>query len=338
MAHDAKYKIALVLEDRGSDYTFIKDYAAQKGFECVWRPLENHKDRQATISALSDCEAVIAGGQEFDSEVLHALPNLKIIARFGIGYEKIDITLATKLGIAVTNTPGCMSAGVADLAIALMLGIGRNLTGLDHKIKAGGWDAKFIGNELEGKTVGMVGFGNIAQRLAKYLIGFDCPVLAYDICFAHDHGLPHVKQADLETIARESDYVSLHLPLNKDTTGLIGKDFFAKMKPTAFLINTARGGVVDENEMIAALKEKRIAGVATDVFEQEPLPEGSEMLSLPNCLFTPHIASYTIETASKSAFAAIDNISDLFGGKTPRNILNPGYNHPSQPTASHWNR
>ena len=140
-----------------------------------------------------------------------------------------------------------------------------------------------------------------------------------------NHSLTHVTRVDLDTIARESDYVSLHLPMNESTAGLIGKDFFAKMKPTAFLINTARGGVVDEASMIAALKEKRIAGVATDVFGQEPLPAESALRSFPNCLFTPHIASFTIETASKSAFLAIDNICDLFAGKTPRNILNPGY-------------
>ena len=321
-----KPKVALVLEDRGSDYAYITNYAAEKGFDCVWRPLENHKDKQATINTLKDCDAVIAGGQTFDEEVLSALvPKLKIIARFGIGYEHVDLECAARMGVAVTNTPGCMSAGVADLAIAFMLGIGRHLSQFDNIIKTGGWSSNRIGYDLEGKTVGMVGFGNIAQRLAKYLIGFDCPILAYDIMFCKDHGLPHVKQADLDTIARESDYVSLHLPVTKDTLGMIDKEFIAKMKPTAFLINTARGEVVDENELIIALKEGRIAGYATDVFGTEPLPADSEFRSLPNVIMTPHIGSYTLETATMAASLAIENIDDLFAGKIPRNILNREY-------------
>ncbi|MDR0294159.1 MAG: phosphoglycerate dehydrogenase [Oscillospiraceae bacterium] len=321
-------KIAITLEDRGSDYAFIIRYAAEKGFDCVWRPLEDHKNRMATIDALKDCDAVIAGGSKFDRETLDALrPKLKIIARFGIGYEHVDTAYAAKLGIAVTNTPGCMSGGVADLAVSMILNIGRQLSRLDSSIKAGGWDARFIGNELEGKTVGLVGFGNIAQRVAKYLTGFDCRILAYDVYFNENHGLPNVTRADLGAIARESDYVSLHLPMNQDTAGMIGKDFFAAMKPTAYLINTARGGVVVEADMIEALKSGRIAGAALDVFEHEPLEAGSELRKMQNCIFTPHIASFTYDTVSKSAFLAIDNIDDLFAGKIPRNILNPEYIH-----------
>jgi len=313
-----KAKIALVLEDRGTDYAFVKNYAEQKGFELIWRPLEDHKDRQATIAALKDCDAVVAGGQEYDERVLSALaPKLRIVARFGIGFEHVDLECASRLGVAVTNTPGCMSAGVADLAMALILGIGRRIPQLDRKIKDGGWDARFVGNELEGKTVGLVGYGNIARKLAKYLSGFDCRILKYDIALPECDGL--------DVIARESDYISLHLPATNETRGMIGKGFISKMKPTAFLINTARGEVVDEHEMIAALKENRIAGAALDVFEQEPLPVDSELRSLPNVIFTPHIASYTYETVSKSAFTAIDNIEDLFEGRTPRNILNPDY-------------
>jgi len=319
-------RIAITLEDRGNDYGFVINRAKEKGFECIWRPLENHNDRQATIAALTDCDAVIAGGQIFDAGVLKTLsPKLKIIARFGIGYEHIDMETASALGIAVTNTPGCMSSGVADLAISMMLNIGRQLSRLDQKIKAGGWDPKFTGNELEGKTVGLLGFGNIAQKLAGYLTGFRCPVLAWDINFNSGHGLPNVRQADLETIARECDYISIHLPITKETTGLVDKNFFNKMKPTAFLINTARGGIVVEQDMIEALRTKRIAGAALDVFENEPLPAESELRKFENCIFTPHIASYTIETVSKSAFQAIDNIDDLFAGRTPRNILNKDY-------------
>jgi phosphoglycerate dehydrogenase-like enzyme len=137
--------------------------------------------------------------------------------------------------------------------------------------------------------------------------------------------LAHVTQADLDAIARESDYVSLHLPMTKDTAGMIGKDFFGKMKPTAYLINTARGGVVVEQEMIEALKEGRIAGAALDVFEREPLPADSELRSLQNCVFTPHIASYTYETVAQAAFMAVNSVVDLFAGRLPRNILNPNY-------------
>jgi len=319
-------KIALIIEDRGTDYDYVIRQAAERGFECVWRPLEDHNDKPAIIAALKDCDATIAGGQTFDAEVLDALsPRLKIISRFGIGYEHIDVPHATKLGIAVTNTPGCMSAGVADLAITMMLSIGRQIPRLDRAIKDGGWDPRFTGNELEGKTVGLVGFGNIAQRLARYLSGFGCPILAYDIFFPQNHGLSHVRQADLDTIARESDYVSLHLPMTAETANMIGKNFFDKMKPTAFLINTSRGAVVVEKDLIDALRNKKIAGAALDVFAKEPLPADSALRTFSNCVFTPHIASYTIETVLKSTSLAIDNIDDLFAGRTPRNIINPKY-------------
>jgi len=317
-----------VIEDRGSDYGFIIEYANKQGFDCVWRPLETCSGKQEIIETLSDCDAVIAGGQNYDRGVFEALsPKLKIIARFGIGYEHVDLDCAAEYGIAVSNTPGAMSAGVAELAITMMLAIGRQIHRLDSSIKSGGWDARYIGHGLEGKTVGLIGFGNIARQLCKYLSGFNCPILAYDIFFPEGARLPdNVTKADLDDIARKSDYVSLHLPAVKDTMGLIGKDFFDKMKPTAFLINTARGGVVVDDDMIEALKTRRIAGAALDVFEIEPLPENSELRKLNNCIYTPHIASYTYETVAKSAFQAIDNISDLFAGKTPRNILNPGYN------------
>jgi len=323
-----KPKIAIVIEDRGSDYRFIIDYANKQGFDCIWRPLESHSGKQEIIETLSDCDAVIAGGQAYNEGIFEALaPKLKIIARFGIGYEHVDLDSATNYGIAVSNTPGAMSAGVAELAITMMLAIGRQIHRFDASIKSGGWDARFMGSGLEGKTVGIVGYGNIARQLCKYLSGFNCPILAYDVFFPEGMRLPdNVTKADLETVARESDYVSLHLPATKDTLGLVGKDFFNKMKPTAFLINTARGGVVVEDEMIEALKARRIAGAALDVFEVEPLPENSELRKLDNCIYTPHIASYTYETVARSAFQAIDNISDLFMGKTPRNILNPGYN------------
>ncbi|MCL2834864.1 MAG: phosphoglycerate dehydrogenase [Treponema sp.] len=319
-------RIAITLEDRGTDYGFVINRAAEKGFDCIWRPLEDHNDKKATIAALSDCDAVIAGGSVFDAEVLNVLSSrLKIIARFGIGYEHIDTDCAAKLGIAVTNTPGCMSAGVADLAMTMMLNIGRQISALDRKIKDGGWDPRFTGHELEGKTVGLVGFGNIAQRLAKYLIGFDCPILAYDIKFPASHGLPNVRQADLDTIASKSDYVSLHLPITKETAGLINRNFFNQMKPTAFLINTARGGLVAEKDLIEALDKNQIAGAALDVFEKEPLPPDSMLRKFNNCIFTPHIASYTMETVTRSAYRAIDNIADLFTGQIPENVVNPGY-------------
>ena len=319
-------KIIVTMEDKGADYSSAIDRAKDKGYDCLWRPLPNYQDRKATIAALSDCDAVLAGGQIYDAEVLEALsPRLRIIARFGIGYDNVDLDCAAKLGVAVTNTPGAMSGGVADLAISMMLNIGRQLNRFDQNIKTGGWDLRYTGCELEGKTVGIVGFGNIGQRLAKYLIGFDCRILAYDIEFPESHGLPNVKRSDLDTIARESDYVSLHLPLTKDTRGIINRDFFAKMKHSAYLINTARGGVVAEKDMIEALKNRRIAGAALDVFEKEPLPADSELRGFENCLFTPHIASFTFETVSRSSFQAIDNIDDLFSGRVPMNILNPGY-------------
>jgi len=315
--------LLITLEDKGYNYSSIFEYMADKGFVLHWEPLSQPKPEEL-IEKAKGFAAVIAGLEKWNREVLQALKDtLKIIARYGIGYDSVDLETASTFGIAVTNTPGTMSGAVAELALGLMIDLSRKISFFDVKMKSGQWWQKYTGSQLGGKTVGIVGFGKIGKALAGYLQGFKCRIIAYDPEFdqqaANKTG---VSFAELDTLARESDYISLHLPKTQKTSGLIDSGFLALMKPGAYLINTSRGGVVVEKDLVQALKNRTIAGAALDVFEVEPPDRNNPLLNLDNVILTPHIASATYEGSREAGICACDNILDYFSGRTPRNLLN----------------
>ncbi len=257
---------------------------------------------------------VVRSRTKMTREVIEAAENLEVIARGGVGLDNIDLDAAEKAGIKVVNTPEASSASVAEHALGLCFALARNLMRAHTTTTAGKWEKKALkGVELGGKTLGIIGIGRIGRELAKRAIGIGMTVIASD---------PLVKPEDVEPLGielvgitqvlGESDFVSLHIPLNLETKGLIGASEFEMMKPTAYLVNCARGGVVDEDALYKALKEKVIAGAALDVFESEP-PGGSPLLELDNIALTPHIAASTVDGQRRVGLEVARKVLEVLG-------------------------
>jgi glyoxylate reductase len=250
-----------------------------------------------------------------DAELLDAAPKLRAISNYAVGVDNIDVDAATARGIPVGNTPGVLTDTTADLAVALMLGIGRRLADGDAYVRRGEWrtwePGLLLGHDLHGATVGIVGFGRIGQAVARRLEGFECTVLHT----SRSGGVP------FEDLLERSDFVSLHTPLTADTRGLIGERALRRMKPTAYLVNTARGPVVDTAAVAAALHAGEIAGAALDVTDPEPLPGDHPLLDAPNLLVLPHLGSATHATRERMADMAADNLlAGLRGERMPHQV------------------
>lgn len=319
-------RVLITVPERQYDFSPIHEYFRQHGLSSDRQALSHFRaDKRIEISLNYD--AILAGEEVYSKEVLEAIAGkVKIIARYGIGYDKIDIENATKNGIAIANTPGKMAKQVAELTLLMILALARNLCELNNIIKSGGWKHDLIGSLLEGKTVGLVGFGSIAQKLSEYLQVFRCRILAYDVFFDSEvTSRFNVEKSELAEIAAESDFVSIHVPLNEETRCLIDRSFFERMKPTAFFINTARGKVVHEKDLIEALRGKRIAGAALDVFEQEPTNPHNPLLKMPNVIVSPHAGGLVKESITETALCAAEDIVSVLQGKRPQYLLNPDY-------------
>ena len=274
----------------------------------------------AVISYLTD---------RIDQDIIDRGTKLKIIANYGAGFNNIDVTYASERGIWVTNTPNVLHETTADLTWAMILGTARQIVSADRYTREGkfqGWGAKlFLGGDVYEKTLGIIGLGEIGRSVARRAIGFNMRTL-----YHQRNRLPkeeekklNVEYVTFEKILRESDFLTLHVPLTEETEYMIGNDEIALMKKTAYLIHTARGKVIDDYALVAALREDRLAGAALDVYEDEPeLTEG--MRELDNLMILPHIGSASFETRDKMALLVADNILDALEGKTPRSLV-PGY-------------
>lgn len=273
---------------------------------------------QALISYLTD---------RIDSAVIDAGgDHLKIIANYGAGFNNIDIAHAQKKNIWVSNTPGVLHETTADLTWAMMLSIARRIVESDRFTRAGkfhGWQADmFLGGDVYGKTLGVIGCGEIGAAVAKRALGFDMQVLYHQrkrLPSAEEKKL-NARFVSLEVLLKESDFVTLHIPLTFETKYMIGEDQLAMMKPMAYLIHAARGKVIDDKALVEALKQKKIAGAALDVYENEPdLTEG--MTDLDNLILLPHIGSASVATRDTMALLVVDNVFDALDGKTPRTLI-----------------
>jgi glyoxylate reductase len=254
-----------------------------------------------------------------DAELIAAAPRLRAISNYAVGVDNIDLAAAAQRGIPVGNTPGVLTDTTADLAVALMLGISRHLVEGDAYVRRGEWrtweTGLLLGHDLHGATVGIVGFGRIGQAVARRLEGFGCEVLHT----SRSSGVP------LDELLERSDFVSVHSPLTPETRGLIGDEAFARMKPTAYLVNTARGPIVDTDALVRALRAVRIAGAALDVTDPEPLPAGHPLLDAPNLLVLPHLGSATHATRERMADMAVDNLlAGLAGKPMPHEVTRQG--------------
>ena len=277
------------------------------------------KGYHAVLSLLTD---------RVDDEVLEAAgPECRIFANYAVGYDNIDVHAAEKRNILITNTPGVLTETVAEHTFTLMLAISHRVAEADRFTRAGkyvGWAPKLLlGNDLSHKTIGIVGLGRIGSRVAHHAVaGFDCKVIYHDM--ARNDAFEKETNAEfkntLEELLKEADYVSIHVPLLPETKHLINKERLSLMKKSAYLINTSRGPVIDEEALVLALKDKVIKGAAIDVFEDEPkLKLG--LTELDNVILTPHIASGTEETRSKMAEMAADNIIAVLKGQVPPQLV-----------------
>ena len=264
------------------------------------------------VAFLRGHEKAITGLDVLSDAVFRAVPELRVVSKYGVGLDMIDLDAARRHGVVVRWTPGVNRQAVAELTIALMIGLCRSLAPLSRELSAGIW-RPVGGRQLSSSVVGILGCGAVGQAVARLCRAFGATVLAHDIRayddFYRDAGVTPV---DLRTLLSQSDIVSLHLPLDGSTANIIDAAALARMKPTAFLVNTARGPVVDEAALAEALRERRIAGAAADVFTVEP-PVGSPLLALPNFLATPHIGAATREAAlamGRAAIAGLDGGED----------------------------
>lgn len=240
-----------------------------------------------------------------------------------MGVDNVDVKAATERGIMVINAPESTSITVAEHSIGLMLALARKISIADRSVKEGKWEKnRFMGIELNGKTLGIIGMGRIGSQVVVRTKAFGMDILVYDPYISREAAEEMgVTVTDLETLLRESDIVTIHVPLTPETRHLISDDEFKLMKETAFIVNCARGGIIDEDALYRALKDGEIAGAALDVFEEEP-PEGSPLLELENVVLTPHIGASTAEAQRDAAIIVANEIKTVFQGGAPRNVLN----------------
>lgn len=293
----------------------------------VW-PAPGPPVRDELAAALARADAALTMVTDrIDADILSAARRLRIIANMAVGYDNVDPLVAAAAGVWLTNTPGVLAETTADFAFALLLSAARNIVASDRDTRAGGWTAwsptAFLGQDIHGATLGIVGMGQIGQAVARRAAGFDMRVLYASRTPRPElearYGYGHVALDDL--LAR-ADFVSLHTPLTPQTRHMIGAAELARMKPTAILVNTARGQVVDQAALFAALQAGRIAGAALDVTDPEPLPPSNPLFALPNVIITPHIASASLATRSRMARMAAQNIMAVLDNKAPPNPVN----------------
>ena len=281
--------------------------------------LERVRGVEGILSLLTD---------RIDGEVLEAAgPRLKVISNQAVGFDNIDVAAATQRGIPVGNTPDVLTDATADFAFALMMAAGRRIVEGERYVRAGKWKTwsptLLLGVDFKGATLGLVGFGRIGKAMARRAAGFDMRVIYYDPLETKPPVDVKATPVDLETLLEDSDFISLHTPLTADTRHLIDTAALAKMKPTAVLVNTSRGPVVDLDALYEALKVKRIFAAALDVTEPEPLPMDHPLLTLENALIVPHIASASKTTRDKMSWMAAQNLIAGLKGEHLPNCVNP---------------
>lgn len=298
----------------------------EAGFEVVHA---EGKDKDGILKAAQGCEGILTRTEKIDAEIMSAVPELKIIARFGAGFDNIDVEAATKLGIWVTNAPNVNIDAVSEGAIYMILALGRKFGQLERDLRAGGWELrnKLIGSEIAGKSLGIIGIGRIGRVVAeKAIYGLSMNVCAYDPYVPQEKAPEKVKMiSDWDEIFSSCDFVSIHMPYMGKT--MVNEHEFSIMKPTAFFLNLARGPVVDEPALIKALQSREIAGAGLDVFSSEPPTKGNPLLQMDNVVVLPHCTGISAEQFDRSTNLSSRSIIEAILGKEPSCAVN----HPVNP-------
>ncbi|HBE78468.1 MAG TPA: hydroxyacid dehydrogenase [Firmicutes bacterium] len=301
------YKILVTPRSFGKSdpkpFTLLKE----KGYEVIVNPYPRIMTQEEMIKEIKDVDGVIIGVDPLNSEVLTRAANLRAISKYGVGLDNIDLELAKSRGIKVSKTIGANSEAVAEFAVTLMLATARRMPFIDQECRKRNW-AKIKAIQMDHKTLGLIGLGNIGKCVTKKVSGYDMSVIAYDVVqdqeYAKRNGIEFV---DLETLLKKSDFISIHLPLVEATKNLISYKEFEMMKEKAVLVNTARGGIINEEALLWALKNNKIWGAGIDVFEEEP-PKNDEFLKLDNIIIGSHCAASTMEAIDNMGIMAAQNL------------------------------
>lgn len=289
----------------------LRSFADSLVFNPGGKPLSEDE----LIPLLQDCDGCIAGLDHFSAKVIESAQKLKVISRYGAGVDRVDLAAAKARNIVICNTPGANSQAVADLTFALLLCLARKVPVLDRKTREGQWP-RTTGIELYGKTIGILGLGAIGKAVARRGTGFSMKIMAYDPFIDKKYAeVNGIIPADFDTVIRETDFLCLHLPLTEETRHIISKDVMLKMKNGAIIINTARGGLIDETAAYELLVSGNLGGMGLDVYEAEP-PQKSPLFELENVVLTPHTASHTVEATAAMADMSVQNLIDALSGRS----------------------
>jgi D-3-phosphoglycerate dehydrogenase len=293
------------------------------GYEIVNSPFSSRANAEQLAPLMVDVDAAILGLDECNAEVISQSKKLRVISRYGIGLDSVDLKAATDAGVVVTNTPGANTLAVAEHTMALMLCLARHISFFDRQARKDQW-SPLSGVELAGSTLGLVGLGRIGKEVARRAKSFNMRIIFYDPFPPAQEFTNEVNTTSctLAELIAESDFISLHLPLTEETHHLINREMLSQMKPSAYLINTARGGLIDEDALFDSLKTEALAGAACDVFAEEP-PSGNQLLQLDNFIATPHSGSATRQTTLRMGMMASQNALAVLRGERPEYVANP---------------
>lgn len=285
--------------------------------EVIYNPTGKPLSSAQVAELLPGCDGYIAGLDVIDRDALAAADSLKVIARYGSGVDRVDLQAAREKGIVVTNTPNANASSVAELTVGLMLALARSLPYAIASTKAGEWP-RLVGVSVEGKTVGLLGLGAVGKQVARRLANFDCQVLAYDPAVDETTAQTYfARLTTFEKLVSQSDFLSLHLPVLPQTRGMVNSEFLGKMKPGSFLINTARGELIDEVALLEALQSGHLRGAALDAFTTEPPGPDNPLLSLPQVIATPHTGAHTDGATNAMGRAALHDCLAVLAGEEP---------------------
>ena len=284
----------------------------------IYNPTGKPLTSEEVSNLLKEADGFIAGLDVIDRAALEKATRLKVISRYGVGYDNVDLIAAREMGIVVTNTPGANSVSVAELALGLILALARQIPEASKAVQQGNWP-RLSGVTLEGKTVGILGLGAIGKQLSRRLTGFDCQILAYDPFADQDFvAKNNIRLLPIDEIIVQADFVSLHLPLLPETRELVNAEFLGKMKKNSFLINTSRGEVVDEAALLAALQSGHLRGAGLDAFSPEPPNPANPLLHLPQVIATPHLGAQTDGATSNMGWIAMKDCLAVLRGEAPK--------------------
>jgi phosphoglycerate dehydrogenase-like enzyme len=312
-----KAKIAVTPTSFGKNDPSLRTYLESRVGTVVYNTTRKPLKSDQLIELIADADGYIAGLDEIDSKVLSSARKLKVISRYGVGLDNVDLAAAVNKNIVVTNTPGANASAVADLAVAFLLLLCRPICWASNQTKLGEWP-RTNGLSLDNKTVGLFGFGAVAMQVAAKLKGFNCRLIAYDV-FWNSYAAKHlaVEFAEKESLISESDFLSLHVPVLENTRNMVNSNFLNDMKTGSYLINTARGELINESALAEAIQSGKLAGAALDAFQSEPPEKNNQLLKLPHVITTPHMGAHSEDATNRMGWMALEDCLAVLEGKTP---------------------